>query len=399
AFEANAQAAWCAQLQRWRDDAEAICERQALLERQESAHCARAEAELSDSPELLDREITRLSAELAERDLALGIVAESARKAQVWHRLGFSSEAQYVRERVGVSLSSLKAKRILAARAARVPEVAAALSSGRIGYEAAYLLSRVATAKTAQEWIARAERRTVKHLREEVEAAELLIRVGQPRDQLPLDEQSLDALFELERFVVSGEAFQANAHSQTSGPVARETHVSSSRRARGSGRVTLRFRVKATTARYFRALERGFERVRSRVCRAPVSFLRFLCENFCRIWLSALRQGCLTVSGALPEYFHIYRRDAFRCTSPVCSRRDVTPHHLVFRSCGGSDEDDNVASLCTWCHLHGVHEGRIVAEPPASGIRWRIGRTGTVRVSGRTKIRDFSRGSFEEQTA
>jgi hypothetical protein len=204
-FEADAQAAWCAQLQRWRSNAEAICERQAFLERQEAAHCARAPGELSDSPELLDREIRRLASELAERDLALGIVAESARRAQIWHRLGFSSEAQYARERVGLSLSSLKAKRILAARAARVPEVATALSSGRIGYEAAYLLSRVATARTAPEWIARAERRTVKHLREEVEAAELLVRVGQPRDQLPLDEQCLDALFELERFVVSGE--------------------------------------------------------------------------------------------------------------------------------------------------------------------------------------------------
>ncbi|HEX6275559.1 MAG TPA: HNH endonuclease, partial [Polyangiaceae bacterium] len=83
------------------------------------------------------------------------------------------------------------------------------------------------------------------------------------------------------------------------------------------------------------------------------------------------------------EYFRVYRRDAFRCSSPVCRRRDVTPHHLVFRSHGGGDEDDNVASLCSWCHLHGVHEGRIGAEPPASRIRWRIGRSGTLRIDGR----------------
>jgi HNH endonuclease len=151
------------------------------------------------------------------------------------------------------------------------------------------------------------------------------------------------------------------------------------------GRATLRWSVTERTYRFWRALERAFMRVRTRVCREPASFLRFLCENFCRTWLPALRNGCLTESGELPEYFHVYRRDAFRCSSPVCRRRDVTPHHLVFRSHGGGDEDENVASLCSWCHLCGVHEGRIGAEPPASRIRWRIGRNGTLRVDGRTR--------------
>jgi hypothetical protein len=111
-----------------------------------------------------------------------------------------------------------------------------------------------------------------------------------------------------------------------------------------------------------------------------------LCENFCRIWLPALGRERLTESGELPEYFGVYRRDAFRCTSPVCTRRDVTPHHLKFRSHGGGDDAENVASLCVWCHLHGVHEGRIRAEPPASRIRWRIGRAGTLCVEGRTRL-------------
>jgi hypothetical protein len=152
--------------------------------------------------------------------------------------------------------------------------------------------------------------------------------------------------------------------------------------------VTLRFRVTERTFRFFRALERVFTRLQARLCRTPTSFLRFLCENFCRVWLPALRHERLTESGELPEYFAIYRRDAFRCTSPVCTRRDVTPHHLVFRSRGGGDEAENVASLCVWCHLSGVHQGRIAAEPPASNIRWRIGRSGTLRVEGRTLLAD-----------
>ena len=40
-----------------------------------------------------------------------------------------------------------------------------------------------------------------------MEAAELLIRMGAGREQRPLDEQSLDLLFELERGIVSGDWF------------------------------------------------------------------------------------------------------------------------------------------------------------------------------------------------
>jgi hypothetical protein len=148
----------------------------------------------------------------------------------------------------------------------------------------------------------------------------------------------------------------------------------------------LQWVVKEDTYRFFRALERAFARVSTRVCSAPASFFGFLCEDFCRIWLPALRRERLTESGELPEYFGVYRRDAFRCASPVCTRRDVTPHHLQFRSRGGGDEDENVTSLCVWCHLHGVHEGRIAAEPPASRIHWRIGRMGTLRIDGRARI-------------
>jgi hypothetical protein len=406
--ESEAHVAWRAELHHFRSDAEELCEaRPFALSEMEPPPVTETPASsysLPLVPEALDREIRRLCAELSTHDLALGIVAESARKAEVWRRLGFATEAQYARERVGVSLSSLKAKRILAARASRVPELGAALASGLVGYEAAYLLSRIVTPATAAEWIDRAERRTVKHLREEVEAAELLIRVGQGRDQAPLDEASLGELFELERSIVSGDLFgrtgdakacdgSEREHGRTNDEPGERWHagqMSGARRAarlvQRFGRATLRWVVKAQTYRFWRALERVFARVSSRVCRVRMSFLGFLCETFCRIWLPALRHERLTESGERPEYFRVYRRDAFRCASPVCRPRHVTPHHLQFRSRGGGDEDENVASLCVWCHLHGVHEGRIGAEPPASRVRWRIGRSGTLRVEGRTRI-------------
>jgi hypothetical protein len=424
AAESQAQAEWCAERRRWRDEAEELCKDRwspfAEGQRLQATLAARERRSVVEkhpsspprTPPALDREIRRLCTELAERDLALGILAERAKKAEVWRRLGFVSEAQYARERVGVSLSSLKSKRILAGRTKRLPELASALSSGRLGYEAAYQLSRIATPSTVREWIRRAEQRTVKHLREEVEAAELMIRMSRRRHQSPFEEQELERLFELERSIVSGElldsagngmdnewaaAFRRDGARSASAAApktnadderAQRWHagqISGSRRAalRRYGRIRLRFVVRESTARFYRSLERAFVRVRARAGRLPWSFLRFLCENFCVVWLPVLRRERFTESGVLLEYFGVYRRDAFRCSSPVCTRRDVTPHHLLFRSRGGGDEDENLATLCVWCHLRGVHEGRIAAEPPASRIQWRIGRSATLRVEGR----------------
>jgi hypothetical protein len=140
---------------------------------------------------------------------------------------------------------------------------------------------------------------------------------------------------------------------------------------RGAGRVTLRFRVGAETHQLYRRMERAFRR------HGPggVPFLRFLCLSFVEAWEHALPS---TVA-----YGHIYERDRFQCQSPVCSRHDVTPHHLRYRAQGGDDSDENVISLCVWCHLEGIHGGRLRAAPPASAVNWQIGREPHLVVTGR----------------
>ncbi|MFW5876123.1 MAG: HNH endonuclease [Myxococcota bacterium] len=65
---------------------------------------------------------------------------------------------------------------------------------------------------------------------------------------------------------------------------------------------------------------------------------------------------------------------------PVGSR-DMTPHHLVFRSQGGTDDPSNVVGLCSCCHLQLIHtEGSIKAEPPATHMTW---KTPILEVQGR----------------
>ena len=110
---------------------------------------------------------------------------------------------------------------------------------------------------------------------------------------------------------------------------------------------------------------RELEAQARRWLRRGVSWLKFLCLSIWRAWRHVL--------GVDVAYGGVYLRDCFRCRSPVCSRRDVTPHHLRFRSAGGGDEPDNVASVCSWCHLFGIHGGRIRAHGTAQLIHWELG--------------------------
>jgi hypothetical protein len=124
----------------------------------------------------LDRSIGELAAGLARWDLHVGMLADKLHQVEGWRRLGFSTETQYARERLGMCASSLRAKRALARRLRTLPRVREAVEQGAIGFDAAVQIGKVATERTEKLWLERAKRRTAKHLREEVELCELVMR-------------------------------------------------------------------------------------------------------------------------------------------------------------------------------------------------------------------------------
>jgi hypothetical protein len=145
---------------------------------------------------------------------------------------------------------------------------------------------------------------------------------------------------------------------------------------RSKGRIELRLRM----SRAHRAWWRELEAQASGWLPNGMSWLAFLCRSIWSAWHHLL--------GANVAYGAIYIRDRYCCSSPVCTRRDVTPHHLQLRSAGGSDDDDNVAAVCTWCHLFGLHGGRIRAAGTAARIRWEFGAAGSpcLVVHGRERV-------------
>jgi len=84
----------------------------------------------------------------------------------------------------------------------------------------------------------------------------------------------------------------------------------------------------------------------------------------------------------------IFERDGWRCLVPGCtSRSDLNEHHIVFRSQQGSDEEDNLVTLCVGHHQQGLHAGRIrcVGRAPAF-LWWDLG----IRPGGEPLVRYFA---------
>ena len=337
--------------------------------------------DFSGSPADIDRVLRQISGELEERDLVIGELVDRLWTADGWRRLGYAAEAQYCRERLGMKKTAVKDKRQFACSLRRLPHIRAAFRERHIGYEAARLVARIATPETDERWAIRAAERTVVHLREDVEAAEQRARV-RGEAVVPPSEEDVYKLRAVKTAVVTGEAFRARPSDGRKSPgddLAADILALYSGAARtpchrrSLARETLRLRVDPE----LRTIYRGFEQVYLRHTSFTASFLRFACIAVIKEWARELPPVAFSP---------IYARDGLRCASPCCTRRDVTPHHIIYVSRGGTDVAGNLIALCVWCHLEGVHGGRVSVSGEAPGaLRWMMGNH-TV-VEGRTRRR------------
>ncbi|MBX3249806.1 MAG: hypothetical protein KF901_21695 [Myxococcales bacterium] len=458
---------------------------------------------LPHSPRAIDAVLRALAATLDARELYFGELAERVFHRRGWAALEYASEEQYCRERLGLSAGLVRSRIRLAREARRLPVLGDALRDGKLGLEAALLVARVASRTTAHAWVKRAQQRTYENLREEVQAAELTMRLtGSKRAPLPPDRESLEAAWKVERDTLSGASLQAligrmacaphrdavaavmegverarraavedpptppptpalegvdpslrrnggqilpqNPHSDQmsdhfsrppqavsgrvsgtiSGPalarpalarpaastfaapdvaateeslespvlgtapadVAKNTSVSPQNHAsdrmsdhfagahesrRRVGFATVEIRCREDAALHYRQLEASYERAG-----LPGSFLRFAVTALCHVMLPLVATG-----GG--KYRDVHLRDRLRCSSPVCDSRNVTCHHVVFRAHQGGEELENLTSPCEFCHLEGLHGGRLRVHGRAPDLTWEIGREPVLVVEGR----------------
>lgn len=320
----------------------------------------------------LDAELVRCSRELAQRDLAIARLTRELKFRGAWRPLGYESLGQYATERAGLSLSSFEHRSTLARRVAQYPQIGQALDEGVIGYEAALLVGRVVGVRASDAlvaaWIERASRRTVRHLRDEIALIELALGYDQKTSRFPPSAEDLLAFAELQRKIQSGELVLSYVQAGARGPQTSVTaDTTDEKRA-------VRFTLSADVCAHWGSVQAEYRSFFGR----DTSFIAFLCTSLWESWLPFLQSWN-------DKWKEIYHRDGHRCSNPVCERRDVTLHHMKYRAHGGTDDPENLLSLCAWCHLQGIHRGRLTAEGTASKPTWTIGRDPIMVVEGREK--------------
>jgi hypothetical protein len=381
--------AWAAQRAEWQRQGEMLCEDRILRAPMPPMGEVRV-FDFEEPATKIDREIGRIARLLFERDIRIGELATRLWKANGWRRLGYGSERQYARERLAMSLSSMKVKRRLAARLERLRVLETATRRGELGFEAARLVSEIATAGTEVAWVARARERTVVHLREEVGIAEHVSRIALIESVEPPDDALVAEMKEFRTRLTTGASLVPMSEHEKAQLSAREAGARDAvlreherffarqaaiRKLRTRARDTIRLRVPLSMRARYRGLERAYARFRPR----EWSFLAFAAS-------------ALLASHALPPapvaYGQIYARDGYRCMNPCCTRRDATPHHVVFLGRGGRDDDANVVTLCVECHLRLVHGGTMAVTGTAPGaLTWVLGREEHTVVRGRQRVR------------
>ena len=204
--------------------------------------------------------------------------------------------------------------------------------------------------------------------------AQLLAEGRQPG--LPPAAEETKAWQEIERTLRAGKLFDSPPEPSTASSTAPSAEPSPGPSQMsggpGPGRVTVRLRLDDELVGFWRRMEDMHRRSRQ-----GGAFAEWLIGVFLRTWA--------TVKPKSVKYGEIYERDRGQCANPCCTRTDVTPHHIVFRSAGGGEEESNLISLCVVCHLDLLHGGKLEVTGPAGEARFVMGRDRVVVVEGRER--------------
>jgi len=239
------------------------------------------------------------------------------------HRtLGLPSLERYARERLGISPRRARGLLRLARAERRWPQLHAAWRSGRLSWaKAQTLLPALAAAapEEAPRWIERACGGTLRRLEQDVELRE------REDPEVRADRQDCAQ----PRASEAGMEREDPCRVLCWGP---------------ADAIRL---VRATLCSLRRRIERA-----TGICPSEGDAFEAMLDHAMLAWGGGEER--------VRRAWRVFARDGWRCTVPGCSSyRNLHDHHVVFRSAGGSDAEENRTTLCAWHHLRGVHAGRV----------------------------------------
>lgn len=360
---------------------------------------------------------------------ALGFYLREFDLRRLYRKQGYASTAQYALMKFHIPLRKTREMLRVARALEHLPLIDAAFSSGRLSWSAVRELTRVAVKETEAEWLALADKSTLRKIERAVKRASF----GEqpPKDPYGLAKSKLKVVAELpvEDYAIWQEAFH--------------------RLSESAGRELDESAALMLLARAF--LERPLKR-NEKETRKAFQVVYHRCSECDHAWIQGtegpegvpsstideiereaevlhLDEGVehhLTDEASTPETpqvpmecrdkpnttllrQQVLSRDGQRCAVPGCTHRgDLVAHHVTWKSHGGRTHVLNEVGICQTCHDL-IHEGLLRVDGVAPhGLKWSgpdgksIGEQHVGKVTGRSffKKEDWlgdPRGSFEAQ--
>lgn len=339
------------------------------------------EAEANESAWLeAHRALSQLAKQRASADREEGKCLLAALRAATHVHLGFGSFNEYVERVCGYNPRSTQEKLRVAEALEHLPRMASALERGDLSWSAVRELTRVALTETEREWLAFAETKTVRQL-------ERLVAGTKPGD-LPSSPRDPSLIRHVLRFEVSAETLalfreaQRMLRRQSDEPLDDDTLLLTMARAvlggpsddgRSSYQVALTVCPECEQGAQIangEIVAVSPEVVAMAACDAQQLGHTLPVANDAHVGASPTR-----AKQAIPPARRraVLQRDQRRCRVPGCRNATfLDVHHVVAREEGGSNDAENLITLCG-AHHRAVHRGQLVVEGTASDARFRHG--------------------------
>ena len=338
-------------------------------------------------PVSLDARLAEAMRVLRTIEPRIGRVLRIVVDQRLYRSFGHSAVADYVRERLGLSVRKAWALLKVEQATVRSADFACAYREGRLSWVRALSLLPVLDRATAPAWIARAETVTVRRLCDEVDWVLTARDALGPRVALvppPLDSPlpSLIMVTPPHPVATPNVGATRDAVAVPNALALRDECQDLSPHARLQIRAHDEAPVRPCVGERQTVLEVVDAEIRCTGPASVVALLRDVLDAFAEPdhprWtaLERLLQHVIAYWESLPRHPDpVFARDGWRCTVPACnSRRNLHDHHIRFRSRGGSNQRDNRTTVCAAHHLHGLHAGTVRAAGVAPhAIEWQLG--------------------------
>jgi len=249
-------------------------------------------------------------------DLEFGPVLRKLRRNRAWDDLGYGSWEEYVRDRLGLSPSSVRQRIWLERRMDLLPEVREALGSGLLTYTKALFVVKDATPENVAGRIAEAASTTLQQVERESDERE--------------DRRNRAA--GVRRLWGPKEAFEVVSSAMT----ACQEMVRAKGEEIASGEALAR-----------------------------------MADHFVITWAPLVEKYKKSQSKGRLE---VLGRHGGFCAVPGCTRTAVHDHHIEFRSRGGSHELSNRSGQCAAHHHRSIHGGFMrVSGRAVERLEWEFG--------------------------